>query len=78
MKIAQYIKKNAEKLPPKLAELLTEETSIWTNEACCGYCVAAMESAGFRRDQIIEMMIHLSHAFDEISVEEAERVWINY
>lgn len=78
MKIARYLKENAKNLPPKLAELLSEETSIWTNDACCGYCVAAMESAGFRRDQIIEMMICLSQAFDNYSVEEAEQKWIHY
>lgn len=78
MKIAKYIRKNAETLPPKLAQLLTEEGSIWTNDACCGYCVAAMEAAGFNRKQITEMMIHLRTAFDEYSVEEAEEKWINF
>lgn len=78
MRIATYIKKNHETLPPKLAQLLTEETSIWTNDACCGYCVAALESAGFQREEIIKIMVSLAQAFDVYSVEEAEQKWLNY
>lgn len=78
MKVSMYIKKNREKLPPALAQLLNEETSIWTNDACRGYCVAALESAGFQRKEIVKIMAGLTQAFDSYSVEEAERKWLSF
>ena len=32
MKVAEYIQKNKEAMPPELAEMLTQETSIWSND----------------------------------------------
>lgn len=78
MKIAEYIKKNKEAMPPELAELLLNEGSIWTNDACYGYFILAMESAGYDREQIIEVFPHLKEAFEEVSVEEAEKKWVEY
>lgn len=78
MKIAEYIEKNKAALPPALAEILLQDGSIWTNDACYGYCIAAMENAGFPRKKIIEMIHHLHSAFDEYTVEEAEKKWINF
>lgn len=78
MKIAEYINRNAAALPPALAELLLQEGSIWTNDACYGYCIQAMEYAGFPKDRIIAMLHHLHEAFSELSVEDAEKKYINY
>lgn len=78
MKIAEYIEKNKETLPPALAEILMQEGSIWTNNACYGYCVQAMENAGFSRKDIIHMVHHLHSAFDEMTVEEAEKKWVSF
>lgn len=76
MKIAEYVKKNDAVLPKELAELLVEETSIWTNEACYGYCLVAMEKAGLDRATIEKVRRGLHDAFDELTVEEAERKWV--
>lgn len=78
MKIAEYIEKNTTTLPPKLAEILLQDGSVWTNDACYGYCIVAMQNAGFTRKKIIDMIHYLHSAFDEYTVEEAERKWINY
>lgn len=78
MKIAEYIEKNKTTLPPALAEMLLQEGSIWTNDACYGYCIVAMKNAGFTKKKITEMTHYLHSAFDEYNVEEAEQKWINF
>lgn len=78
MKVKEYIEKNQETMPPKLAELLLNETSTWSNDACYGYVIAAMENAGYSREQIIELTHYLHSVFEEYTVEEAERKWIDY
>ena len=75
MKVAEYLKKNEEALPKELAELLTQETSIWTNDACYGYLVTALVNLGFERWMIAEAVASLHGVFDELTVEEAESVW---
>lgn len=78
MKVAEYIQKNNENVPAKLAEMLLQETSIWSNDACYGYMIIAMENAGYSRDEIIKLSRYLHSAFEEYLVEEAEQKWINY
>lgn len=75
MKIAEYMKHNEANLPKELVELLFEETSIWSNHSCRGYCIAAMQNAGFSREEIKRVMRGMHGAFDELTVEEAESVW---
>ena len=77
MKILEYIDKNATCLPPALAEFLLQETSIWTNDACYGYCIIAMENAGFSKKEINNIIHCLHLAFDTYTVEEAEQKWMN-
>ena len=78
MKVATYVKNTKASLPAELAELLLNEASIWTNDACYGYVIAAMEYAGYSREQIIEVTQHLQSCFEELSVEEAEAKWHRY
>ena len=78
MKVAVYLEMNEAVLPKELAELLAKETSIWTNDACYGYCIRAMEMAGFERKDIEKVRRGLKEAFDELTVEEAERKWVNW
>ena len=78
MKIAEFIKKNEETLPPMLAEILNNEHSIWSNDACYGYVIAAMENAGYSRDQIRDLLPYLHSAFENYFVEEAEQKYTNW
>lgn len=78
MKVAEYIQKNKEAMPPELAEMLTQETSIWSNDACYGYVIIAMRNAGYKEKDIDTMIRYLHSAFEEYMVEEAEKEWINY
>lgn len=77
MKIAEYMQKNADALPQELANILTQETSIWTNDACYGYCIIALKAAGCTKKKINEVLHCLHLAFDEYTVEEAEKKWMN-
>ena len=74
MKVVEFLKKN-EVLPKELADLLTQETSIWTNSACLGYCIRAMENAGFDEEHIKSAVRGMHQAFDELTEEEAEEVY---
>lgn len=78
MKIIDYINKNKETLPSELSDILLQEQSVWTNDACYGYCIIAMNKAGFPRNKISEMIHYLHSVFDEYSVEEAEKEWIKF
>lgn len=78
MKISEYIEKNTSVLPPELAKIILEESSIWTNDACYGYCIIAMKNAGFTKKKISDMIHYLHSAFEEYTVEEAEKKWIEF
>lgn len=78
MKTLEFIEKNQANLPPELAETLLQESSIWTESACCGYCVIAMQNAGYKRTEIYDVLRNLHSAFDEYTVEEAEQKWIAF
>lgn len=75
MKVADYVRRNEAVLPPELAALVLSETHIWSNEVCCGYCVAAMKNAGFDHEQIHRVMRGMHQAFDELTIEDAEAVY---
>ena len=55
--------------PAKLAALLSES---WSNGACRGYVIMAMENCGFAGDDIRRIMVELHELFDFVSLEEAE------
>ena len=78
MTVMEYVKKNTDVLPPELAEMVLSETSIWTNDACYGYCIKAMENAGVDREMVTKIVRGLHQAFDELTVEEAERKWVSW
>ena len=74
MKVVEFLKKN-EVLPKELADLLTKDTSISTTSACLGYCIRAMENAGFDEEHIKSAVRGMHQAFDELTEEEAEEVY---
>lgn len=45
---------------------------IWSNDACKGYCVLAMEDAGYNREQIRDVLRQFSDVFDFVSQDQAE------
>lgn len=77
MKLTEYIQKCTTQMPSALAERNLSETSIWTNDACYGYCIIALKAAGYSADQIDAVLHFLHLAFEDYSVEDAEKKWIN-
>lgn len=79
MKITDHI--NAMKktgMPKDLIDILLSNGSIWSNDACYGYCIMAMEAAGYSRKQISDMLHHLHEIFDNVSPEDAESHYTNW
>ena len=58
----------------ELAEEIQNTTSVWNNYACKGYCIAAMQAAGYTREQIEGVLVALTAVFDDISVDDAARI----
>ena len=48
------------------------EPDAWSNDACRGYVIMAMENCGFSSDDIRRMMAELHELFGFVSLEEAE------
>ena len=76
MTVAEMLKRNeAMELPKEFAEVLLQTVEVWTNSACLGYCIRAMENAGFDEEHIRSAVRGMNRAFDELTVEEAKEVW---
>lgn len=73
MTVGEFLEKNL-----MLGGGVLDMVSIWSNESCRGYCVAAMESAGLDQATIEKVCRGLTQAFDELSVEDAERKWVRW
>lgn len=54
---------------PALSAMMAEP---WSNGACRGYVIMAMENCGFSSDDIRRMMAELHELFGFVSLEEAE------
>jgi len=52
-----------------LSEILPEP---WSNNACRGYVIWAMESSGFSSDDIRRVVMELNERFDFKSIHEAD------
>ena len=59
---------------PKLASLLAQP---WSNNACRGYVIYAMENCGFSPTDIRRVVAELYEVFDIRGLEEAQRHFEN-
>ncbi len=57
---------------PELAALLSRP---WSEGACRGYVISAMERCGFKPADISRVMAELHEVFDFISLEEAQALY---
>lgn len=60
-------------MPEDLKKTLLQNASIWTNDACYGYIIIAMEEAGCPPELIREVLHHARNAMDFATPEEAEQ-----
>lgn len=73
MTVAEFLERNL-----MLGSEVLDMVSVWSNEACRGYCVRAMENAGLDRETIKGVLRGLHWAFDELTVEDAEQKWCEW
>ena len=73
MTVGEFLEKNT-----MFGSSVLDMVSVWSNEACRGYCVEAMKNAGLDQATIEKVCRGLSQAFDELSVEDAERKWVRW
>lgn len=57
---------------PELAALLSQP---WSEGACRGYVISAMERCGFKPSEIMRVMRELHEAFDFLTLEEAQALY---
>ncbi len=57
---------------PELVALLSQP---WSEGACRGYVISAMERCGFKPADISRVMAELHEVFDFISLEEAQALY---
>lgn len=73
MKLVEFMEANKRAgMPQSMQDLLIEQTSIWTNNACLGYALMAMEDAGYDEAEIRKFIRLIKDAMEFTGVEEAE------
>ena len=50
----------------------------YDNNACKGYIIRALEDLEYSREQIKEVLNNLRFQFDELTIQEAKHIWINW
>lgn len=60
------------------ADAMKEITHIWSNDACRGYCIAAMKAAGMTEEQINKVLSEMYYVFDEKTISEAEDIYTDF
>ena len=76
MKLQKYLDdmKRAN-MPEELRQTLMAGASVWTNDACYGYIIMAMEDAGFSPADIDKVLHFARDAMDFVEPEKAEARW---
>ena len=82
MKIAEYKERIADTKKminrtdgSSLFDTLIDSAEIWNNNACKGYCILAMESAGCTQEQIRDVLRQFPDVFDFVSQDQAEAAY---
>jgi hypothetical protein len=57
------------------ADCMKEATDIWSNNACKGYAISAAIAAGLDERQTGRLIDALRAAFEEMTVDEAEKFY---
>lgn len=68
----------AESEGANFTDSMMEIAEIWSNDSCIGYFLRAAQIAGVDRDTIRDILDAYSVAFEEISVDEAAKIYCEY
>lgn len=76
-------RENAKQLTPKNGgpawdEVIADTVDIWSNYSCLGYCVAAAQRMNLDGETTKELISQLHRVFDDITVAEAEQIYMDY
>ena len=58
-----------------ITDTMKRATHIWTNDACSGYTVKAMQAAGFKEVDVWKVQRALLSVYDELTISEAEQAF---
>ncbi len=62
----------------KLSEAMAECTSVWDNDACRGYLIAAAKRLKMSREKIKSLLNVIEFAFSDYTVDEAAKIYIDF
>lgn len=56
-------------------DYISDATEIWSNNACLGYVIAALQSMEYEVTEIARITAAIKDAFDRFTVDEAEKIY---
>ena len=80
----EFVRMLIDTTPANILEVLTvaitrhvilSHDDPWSNAACTGYCLLAMQRAGLDEKTIEKVLHELHWAFDDTSVQQAEKIY---
>lgn len=74
MTVTDFLKDLRETGNKALEAEMQNTVSIWDNNACKGYCIAALQAAGYTKEQISGVLEELTAAFENIGVDDAAKI----
>ena len=61
--------------PDGMVNMYLDMTDVWSNGACLGYVIQAMENLGYFGEDITAVQSEIIRLFDDVSVDEAEEIY---
>ena len=62
----------------KLSEIIAESTSVWNNDAAKGYLLFAAKALKINDKKVNALLSEMEYTFEIMTVEEAEKYYINH
>lgn len=62
----------------KFSESMAACTSVWDNDACRGYLIAAAKRLKMSREKILSLLGTIDAAFSDLTQDEAAKVYYNF
>ena len=63
---------------PSFVETVMDMAEIWSNGACQGYFIQAAKIAGLDDESIRKILSAFGEAFEDLTVDEADKLYCNY
>lgn len=63
---------------PSFMETIMDTAEVWSNGACRGYFIQAAKIAGLDDESIRKILSAFGEAFEDLTVDEADKLYCNY